>query len=364
MYTAELCKNFLSIDERALFREFLDQHKLDENIWDVFESLFEAGTGRTRPLLLRISDPDGLQGACILVRTTKSGRSLFSKRLLAWMIDLYRIPSYLWIRFGCCMDMMSNTGFVRDPERFDEITHEMIRFLNGNTLLSIITDYTHNAGFYPMGRELPALPHALIDVSGMDSIESYTREYKNIRKKLKVFSKKGGNYSLVESKLEDPQLESLQSCFIATSRKSVFYLPYQDLYLNSALHVSRKNHNNVYYFLAVIEGEFLGYQAAIKTGKHLNALHGAFDRRRRTTHHAYDILFVKMTEFALENGLEQIDFGAVLNHTKQRMVNKTIEMSYFLLSRYKLVGWIFRQLLRFTRIQGKDQLLFRGGSPQ
>ena len=31
-----------------------------------------------------------------------------------------------------------------------------------------------------------------------------------------------------------------------------------------------------------------------------------------------------MTEFAIENGLKICDIGAVLNYTKQKMINKTI----------------------------------------
>jgi hypothetical protein len=107
-----------------------------------------------------------------------------------------------------------------------------------------------------------------------------------------------------------------------------------------------------------LNGEFLGYQAAIKTGTSLNALHGAFDRERKTTYHAYDILFVEMTGFAIENGLKTIDFGSVLNITKQRMVNNTIPMSYFMLSKYSFVQWFFYRLLKLTKIQGEKQMRF------
>lgn len=91
----------------------------------------------------------------------------------------------------------------------------------------------------------------------------------------------------------------------------------------------------------------------------MNALHGAFDRNLKSTYHAYDILFAKMTEFAIENGLKICDFGAVLNYTKQKMVNRTIDMSYFLLSRYSLIQWGFNNLLKLTKIQSNSQLKFR-----
>ena len=123
---------------------------------------------------------------------------------------------------------------------------------------------------------------------------------------------------------------------------------------------SKTKLENVYYFIAKIDEEIIGYQAALVTGKYLNALHGAFDRNLKTTYHAYDILFVKMTEFALEKGLTIIDFGAVINHTKEKMINKSIEMSYFIYSKYPVVQKAFNVLLKLTKIQGADQMKFRG----
>jgi len=72
-----------------------------------------------------------------------------------------------------------------------------------------------------------------------------------------------------------------------------------------------------------------------------------------------DILFVKLTEFAIANKLKSIDFGSVINVTKQRMVNKTKNMSYFLFSKYLIVQKIFNIFLRMTKIQGKEQMKFQ-----
>jgi hypothetical protein len=125
------------------------------------------------------------------------------------------------------------------------------------------------------------------------------------------------------------------------------------------MNTSRTKLDNVYYFIATLNGEFLGYQAAVKTGDKLNALHGAFNRNLKTTYHAYDILFIKMTEFAIENNLRTTDYGAVLNLTKQKMINRSIDLSYFILSKYSAFQKIFNFLLKFTKIQSDEQLKFR-----
>jgi hypothetical protein len=358
-YSFELSDKFLTQEEQLVFDDYLHSQELDRAVWEVFASLFRSGVNNTQPIMLRVYSDAELCGAIVLTRCSGYGKALFDSKLLAGIINLLSIPYYQWIKFGCCMDMMSNPGFVRYPEKADEVIRLAIRFLKKHSILTIINDYTENSSLYDGASILPALPHALIDCSGMISIQDYMQAYKNIKRKLKTFKNKGGNYIRVEHKLDDEQLDFLKKCFKSTAEKSVFYLPYQDLYLNAALTTSSTKIQNVHYFIATLDGEFLGYQAAVKTGKFLNALHGAFDRDRKTTYHAYDILYVKMTEFALEHGLKICDFGAVVNFTKQKMVNKTIDMSYFLLGKYALVQHIFSWFLKLTKIQGEKQLQFK-----
>ena len=361
-YTFKITDKFLSGEEQLVFDEFLNFHGLDSSIWEVFASLFRSGVKNSQPIMLIVFSESELCGAIVLIRCSGYGKALFDNKLLSDMMNLFSIPYYQWIKFGCCMDMMSNPGFVRSPELADKVYKAAIRFLKKHSILTIITDYTENSSLYDGASILPALPHALIDCSGMTSIKDYLKDFKNIKRKLKVFQNKGGEYIRVEQNLDNEQLEFLKKCFIATAEKSVFYLPYQDLYLNAAMTTSSTNIENVHYFIATLDGEFLGYQAALKTGKYLNALHGAFDRDRQTTYHAYDILYVKMTEFALENGLKICDFGAVINFTKQKMVNKTIDMSYFLLGKYAIIQKTFGWFLKLTKIQGDKQLKFKNES--
>lgn len=357
-YTCILSEKFLSKEEREVFTDQLSVYGLDDGIWDVFASLFNSGLKHTQPLLVRVNKNENLTGAIVITKCSRYGKALFDNRFLAGLINLIAIPYYQWIKFGCCMDMMSNPGFVKDPEEAEEVIKAAIQFLKKKGMITIVNDYTDNAALFPGASVLPALPHAIIVCSRFDSIQDYLTSHKNIKRKLKVFHNKGGEYIRVEQTLDAEKLEGLKKCFISTAQNSIFYLPYQDLYLKAALTTSQSRIKNVIYFIAMLNGEFIGYQAALKSGQHLNALHGAFDRSHKTTHHAYDILFVKMTEYAIENGLKVCDFGAVLNYTKQKMVNKTLKLSYFIYSRYALIQGLFKLLLKTTKIQGSEQLKF------
>jgi len=47
------------------------------------------------------------------------------------------------------MDMMSNPGFVRDPEKSNDIHSAMALFLKTNSFLTIIYDYSDKINLYP-----------------------------------------------------------------------------------------------------------------------------------------------------------------------------------------------------------------------
>ncbi|MCG8307822.1 MAG: GNAT family N-acetyltransferase [Cytophagales bacterium] len=358
-YTFELTDNFLTKKEQAVFGDYLKFHQLHKNIWGVFSVMFQSKTASTKPYLLKAYVKSELAGVIILIQCRKYGRSLFRPSYLSGFIDLLKVPCYLWIKFGCCMDMMSNIGFVKDPEKTNEVIAEMIAFMKHRFLLTIITDYSENRNHYTFASELLALPHALIDTKNMSDINDYFKAHKNIKRKIRKLENKGGTMEVVSPPLADNEIKSIKSCFMSTAENSVFYLPYQDLYLSAAVRVSKALLKNVHYFIVKLNEEIIGYQAAIITGKYLNALHGAFNRKRSSNFHAYDVLFVKMTEYAIAHKLDLVDFGAVINTTKQRMVNKTLQMSYFILSKYPVIRWLFNLLLRFTRVQSKSQLKFR-----
>lgn len=359
MYSFQLSDRFLSENEKAVFRHYLETIGLDGNIWPVFSSLFKTEIKGSCPLLLRIFEHNDLAGAIILIECKNYGKAMFNNKQMAAVMDFVDIQMLLWLKFGCCMDMMSNPGFVKDPSKKEEIFKAAVKYLKNNRILTVINDYTENSVFYNGAAKLPALMQSFVDCSEMKSVQDYTSRFKNIKNKLKTFRKKGGEFIKVENHLNEDQIEGLKRCFISTAKKSVIYLPYQDLYLNAAIHTSKTPIQNIIYFVATLNGEFLGYQAAIATHKNLNCLHGAFNRNYRTTYHAYDILFVKMVEYAIENKFETIDWGPVANLTKQKMVIETKPLTYYLYSKY---GWLRKMLsilLKITKLQGKSQMQFR-----
>ena len=133
-----------------------------------------------------------MTGAIVITKCSRYGKALFDNRFLATLINLIAIPYYQWIKFGCCMDMMSNPGFSKYPEKSKEVFQAAIHYLKKKGVITIINDYTSNAALFKGASVLPALPHALIDCSKFDSVQDYMAPFKNIKRKLKVFHNKNG----------------------------------------------------------------------------------------------------------------------------------------------------------------------------
>ena len=78
MYTYELTDKFLTKKEIAIFKDYLSSQGLDENIWEVFSSLFNSGIKNTKPLLLKAFKEGSLYGVIIIVECKRYGKSLFN----------------------------------------------------------------------------------------------------------------------------------------------------------------------------------------------------------------------------------------------------------------------------------------------
>ncbi len=96
----------------------------------------------------------------------------------------------------------------------------------------------------------------------MSEIGDYVNLHKNVRRKYQIFKKNGGTFHTIHNVLEAQDIETIRECFISTAEKSIFYLPYEDLYLNSALLISSTPIKNIIYFIARLNGEFIGSRAS------------------------------------------------------------------------------------------------------
>ena len=99
------------------------------------------------------------------------------------------------------MDMMSNPGFVRDRAKSKMIYSAIADYLGKHSWMTMINDYTMNSDLYPNAVTLPALPHPLIDTSGMADISDYLERHKNIRTNTRYSKKTEGHFIIYKMSL-------------------------------------------------------------------------------------------------------------------------------------------------------------------
>jgi Acetyltransferase (GNAT) domain len=358
MFSMTLTDTILSEAERAAFADDLREHGLDGAIWDIFDCFMKASSKVTQPRVLRVLQDDRIVGAAFVSHCRAYGRSVFGHPLLHVPIDLVGLPSYIWMRVGYGAEVASNPGFVAQGVCRDEVVTAMISHLRSNCYGVMITDRLANAHLHTGCAAFPYVSDGIVDVTCMHDVQDYVGAHRNIKRKIKAFTNKGGRIDVVRGPLDDSLVDTVRRCISATADTSIIRSPFQDTFLDAASETCRCTSEDVVHFIAAMNGEVLGYHSFIRAGTGLRMMHGAFDRTRRTTHHCYENLIIATVDWALKEGLDAVHFGPILNETKRRMMNRSEAAALYFHSDNLLIRGLVPLAFRFSRMQSRQLLAF------
>ncbi|MBN2307772.1 MAG: GNAT family N-acetyltransferase [Candidatus Hydrogenedentes bacterium] len=358
MYRATLSDIMLSGPERMVFSGDLRANGLDEAVWEVFAAFMGASSKATKPTVLRVYDGDRLVGAAFVSRCRGYGRALFGSPALHRPIDLVGLPSYIWLRVGYCAEVAANPGFVAEGACRDEVVSAMIAHLRRHSFGVMITDRAGNERLHGGAAAFPYVSDGIVDVAGMGSVGDYVGGHRNIKRKIKEFTNKGGEIDVIRGRLDEGLTDTVRQCIEATAARSVIHSPFQDTFPEAAAATCRCPSDRMVHFVATMGGAVLGYHSFVESGDGLRMLHGAFDRTRRTTHHCYENLIIATVDWALRQGLKAVYFGPILNETKRRMMNRAERSALFFHSDQWWMRAVFPLAFRCSRMQNKALLAF------
>ena len=222
----------------------------------------------------------------------------------------------------------------------------------------ILTDSQDPSARLSDGREFPYVSDGVIDLSAIASAEDYIAQHRNIKRKIKGFINKGGTIETQHGPLDTPAIAAVSRCIDATAAKSLIYSPFQDIFPQAVRETCRLDSTNLVHFIARMRGEFLGYHTFLKTGDGLRMLHGAFDRTRDTTFHAYENLIIETVRYATARKLAKVYFGPIMNETKRRMMNTSRKSVMFFYSDKPVIKTLIPLLLPYSRFQRRELLAF------
>jgi hypothetical protein len=346
----------LSESERALFHTHLVSLGIDHNIWDVYEKFLQTNSTHSKPEIVRVNFDNELLAAFYVIRCEDYGETLTKFAWLHKIIRNYGFPVYVWMKSGIATENFANPCFINQEKNFHFPT--FIREVKKAFSLLFIHDLTENSIYYDGSIKIQYPDDGIIHLNNFNSIEDYLRLHKNLKKKLRHYKKNGGEVDLIRGKLDNKMQEYVRNCVLSTSKHSIFKLPYQENYPNMCVSSTSIENNQVLHFICRMNNEFLGYHTFIEFENQMRCMHGAFNRNLSTTHHAYENMIYRTVEYGLENKIDTIHYGPVLNETKKRMMETFIPTQLYLFSNIPGMVKILSPVLKRSRLQQKELLKF------
>lgn len=360
MYTLELGSVGLSPEEKEIFSDSLREYGLDPCIWDLYARSLQVISKHSTPQIVRIYNEEKLCAHFYMVRCRNYGISITSSSLIKFLISLPRIPIYSWIRASIAAETNANPGFFTTYGKQRMEIPDLIRLLKKKYFMLFIHDHLDKREWYPNSLEIPYSDLGNIELSGYSGIQDYLSEHGNLKRKLRKYDREGGRVEILKGSLNAEAQSMVKHCILASSRRSIFSLPYQDIYPEMCRKSTEIDHPRFFHFICRSDEHFFGYHSFVRFNTHLRCMHGAFNRDLPTTYHAYENMIYRVVEYAIENRLQSIYFGPVLNETKRRMMNQFIPTCLYTYSKYPGMLKVFAPLLKKARMSNKQIRSYAG----
>ena len=346
----------LSNEEKKCFSRHLMHLKLDENIWDIYDQFLNSASDFSRPQIIRGYQNGQLALSVFVIKCYDHGKTLFKSPILYNFIKQLHFPIYLWMKAGIGPECFSNPGFLCYPEHQDKILPYLINYIKKNFYFFFIHDTMENKINYPDSTTIEYPDEGLVVLENKNNINEFINDHKNIKKKIKVYSKKGGRVEVIKGLLDEQTRSKIADSVKSTGEKSIFKLPYQENYPNMCMQSAGIKNDKIIHFICRSDTDFLGYHSFIEFKDHLRCLNGAFNRNLTKTYHAYENMILKVVEYAFQNQIKTIYFGPVLNETKRRMMNQFIPTQLYIYSSNLMIQKLMSYFLSKTQLQNKQLL--------
>ncbi len=184
---------------------------------------------------------------------------------------------------------------------------------------------------------LKAVPHIVADrimesgaISTLDpDIERVMlARHSHLSRQLNRFRNKGGSVHVLEGTPEAPLAEAFVACCLDSYRKNTH--PGMAIDVDAyAGHVRdfMRSTPGVVYIYACLEGGVVGVQIFLRHRRHFELTEGGFFSQ---TYHAYENIIMASLRYAVQNGLEKVSYGLILNANKERLLDRDTRLPVYL----------------------------------
>jgi hypothetical protein len=334
--------------EAEIFQMDLQGLGLDETVWQILNSSVMTSTADSMPQVLRAyDDRNRLIGVAFFVECRRVNKYLLPQRWLGNMLDSIPVPMFFWVRYTSLVDAISNPGFVAAGIDRSEFTTAAIDYLKSVYLYGGIID-RHDVISTASPVNFPFCDAGIVDLRGINNIESWLEQHKNLKRKINKFKNKNGCILTLRGAM--PTEVSTVALRLLNGVEGLVAAPFQDNYPNMAIAACELPTEKLLHIVAKLDDRMVGYQSFAISGQTLWCLSGIFDRDLHTTYHAYENIILASIEFAISHNLEQIEYGPILNPTKLKMMNSYRACTQHYYYRWGWMAGIFKQLIPLTKL--------------
>ena len=184
---------------------------------------------------------------------------------------------------------------------------------------------------------LAAVPHIVADRI-MESGSISTRDpdieramlarHSHLSRQLHRFRNKGGSVHVLEGPPDAPLAEAFVACCLDSYRKNTHpgMAIDVDAYAGHVLGFMRSTPGALYIY-ACLGAQVVGVQIFLRHQRHLELTEGGFFSQ---TYHAYENIIMASLRYAVENGLERVSYGLILNPNKERLLDADTRVPVYL----------------------------------
>ena len=350
----------ISTAEKEMYKSHLKELGLDENIWDVYDKFLQVRSKYSIPRIIRIQEGNRQLAHFYMLKCIDYGATLSRFGLVKFLVKLFGVPAYSWIKSGIGAENNANPCYIHQFENQNNQMSQFIKAMSKKYFMLLILDLESHKGQYPGSVPVPYPDEGIVNTTGFTSIDDYLHQHKNLKKKFRHYKNHGGRVDIEKGKLSAQDQRNVEQSVLSTSKKSLFKLPYQDIYPAMCRSSSDIENDRIIHFICRSDDQFFGYHSFIQFNNQIRCLNGAFNRSLPTTYHAYENMIFKVVEYAIENRIQMVYFGPVLNETKKRMMNQFLPTRIYFHSKFKIVVKIMAPIVKRSRMVNREMLAFSG----
>jgi hypothetical protein len=202
-----------------------------------------------------------------------------------------------------------------------------------------------------------------IEVRGSDASETFLKAHKHLRRHVTHFQKSGGTVHIHEGPMTGGLADGIVDCCLHSYRKNVHPgVPIDISSYGEEIREFLARYPNSVTIYTEVAGQITGVQIFLRHPRHLELTEGGFAPQ---TFRAYENIILASVRYCQEHGLDRVNYGLILNETKDRLMDLEKRKPIFLVMLFRdppgpdaYENYRNRAHERFGRLMWKDRSHF------